>query len=489
VRFPIPVPLFLAVVCAYFLWFAWPGLQGGFSFDDLMNLYRAERFGWLTHIQETLRFFTFSHSYRPVGSLFYEAIYELFGFRPIAFHAAIYTVLCANLVLGFFLARTLAGPFTAAFAAILFAYHGNFEPFFTNTGYIYDALCFTFCAAAFLYYIGAARPRWWLWCGLYLLALNTKEIAVALPVWVAAWELLQPERRPRWWLVPSLGAMLTVAFIAGRLALPVEGLFDIASYRPHITPGVFLTHGEQYLRYAFYGAKELSAPVLGVAVLAMFAASLLLRSRVLALALVWIFASLLPIVFIAQRPFAAAYLPFFGLALFTGELLWLGIKPLVSDNPWRARLALAAVFLVTLGIHNNNGRRWEPITAEHVIVNQLAAQLRPWQQPIAKGQSTLFVSNLFPGLRWNTLFLAGIMARDPDLASRRSTADLTIHTKEALVDLYPPTDIFSFQLVLGQINNQIVECDPMPFGQITVAELRSLTCTPKPLQAALRPTP
>ena len=58
----------------------------------------------------------------------------------------------------------------------------------TSTGTTYELLCFTFYFAAFDYYLGFARRaislqfrQWAIFLGLYICALDSKELAVTLP--------------------------------------------------------------------------------------------------------------------------------------------------------------------------------------------------------------------------------------------------------------------------------------------------------------------
>ena len=85
----------------------------------------------------------------------------------------------------------------AALATLMFAFHPRLVDLYWSSGTIYDILCFTFVCGSFLLYLRAranrARPGWKTVVGcllLYVCALDTKEIAVVLPVLLLAYELL-----------------------------------------------------------------------------------------------------------------------------------------------------------------------------------------------------------------------------------------------------------------------------------------------------------
>ena len=86
-----------ALIFIYFLSFAGPGLGAGFMHDDLMNLCRAWYPPVSRHLLDTVLFFRFSDSYRPLGSLFYITLFDLFGFNPLPYRIACYALMLLNL--------------------------------------------------------------------------------------------------------------------------------------------------------------------------------------------------------------------------------------------------------------------------------------------------------------------------------------------------------------------------------------------------------
>src|SRR5262249_38297854 len=126
------------------------------------------------------------------------------------------------------LGRLLASSRSVAFLAVLaFCYHAQLANLVVNGSYIYDILCGFFYFAALTYYVHIRekgvrlRPiQCVAFLALYVCALNSKEIAVTLPVIILVYELLkyyhQSERQKffSWILYDALPALLAGAITA-----------------------------------------------------------------------------------------------------------------------------------------------------------------------------------------------------------------------------------------------------------------------------------
>src|SRR6185436_6356459 len=84
-----------------------------------------------------------------------------------------------------------------AIACLLGAYHAHLNDLYYNSGTIYDLLCFTFFYLTLIYYFRIRDTGSYPGLGqlvtllaLYMAALDSKEMAVTLPVMVAVYELL-----------------------------------------------------------------------------------------------------------------------------------------------------------------------------------------------------------------------------------------------------------------------------------------------------------
>src|SRR4051812_12910409 len=159
-----------------------------------MNLHDHLRRGPVRLVLDNLRYW--STAYRPLGGLFYVALYRIFGFHPLPFRAACFGLLALNLgLLGRFTFR-LSGSREVAFLAMLLGgYHAWFVDLYYSTGTVYDLLCYAFFLGAFDVYLGIreqGRDLTWrdvaIVTVLYVCALNAKEMAVTFPVLLAIYE-------------------------------------------------------------------------------------------------------------------------------------------------------------------------------------------------------------------------------------------------------------------------------------------------------------
>ena len=194
-----------------------------------------------------------------MGSLFYEVFFQMFGLNPLPYRVAVLLLLGLNLWLIYRLARLLGcDEPRAAVAVLLAAYHAGLGCLHYNTDVIYDILCFTFYLGAFLYYASIRRRGRLLggwesaaFFGLFLGALNAKEMALTLPLALLAYEALY--HRPAQW---SWSGVRTWLLGPGRLALcavPLnlvylygkkfgpDALMNMPAYQPVFTLDRFLT--------------------------------------------------------------------------------------------------------------------------------------------------------------------------------------------------------------------------------------------------------
>jgi len=314
----------LFIIGCYFFRLTRHALSTGFSSDDLMNLHRSWFFPLRALVKANLLFFLPSDFGRPMGSLCYRSIFYFAGFHGALFHAAGLTILLANIFLTYAVARRLSGSRLAALAAaLLLSYERRWTPLYFDTGYIYDVLCYFFTFAALLWYIAIRQknrvPRIAesaALLALFVCALNSKEMAIALPAVLALYELLYglidgPRRAV--WLIAITGAM-TVAFMAGRAGPMVSN----AAYRPEIGLTRFLATTSHFLNEIFVLNDWFTPPLTLAFCGALLVVALAARLRPLIFA--WAFTAItaLPIAFVPPRNGPQYYIPFFGCALYAG---------------------------------------------------------------------------------------------------------------------------------------------------------------------------
>jgi hypothetical protein len=368
-----------AFLLAWFLYFSWDRLPVPFSPDDLMNLafYWKRGPAWMVYAQFPL----WRGYYRPMGAVFYLPLFQGFGLNPAAYHAAVMLVLLANAYLLYRLARLLgAGELAAGLAAMIVCYHAGLSALYYYTGFVYDVLCFLFYVGALVFYCGI-RSRGRLlsaretaaFLGLFLCALNSKEMAVTLPaiLWIYEWTCHRPRLGNRgdvWtWLrgpgrVALCGAGMNLVYLYGKAFGP-DPLLNASGYRP-----VFSLHQVRLFQSAALSDLLLNQHYSGwVRILAMWALLLFLALRrdrpVLRFCWCFVLIATLPVEFLEHRTGANLYVPLAGMAVFGAVIFedaarWLA-DVLAREAMLRRvdrRLLLAAVVAAGVGgwAHRNH---------------------------------------------------------------------------------------------------------------------------------------
>lgn len=321
----------MAVLIAYFLHFAFPALCGGFRADEMMNMGIYWRAGALKSLLANVLFWT--TFYRPGGALYYLPLYHFFKLDPLPYRIVQVSILATSIPVVYCLSRRLASSRAVAFLAVLaLCYHPRLADLVFVGALIYDVLCGFFYFAALTYYIHireqgvSLRPLQLLgFLALYVCSLNSKEMAVTLPVIVLIYELL---KRPRWgdwkafvrWTrsvaAPSLIAgLLTAIYIWGKTHSS-GSLIRYDSYRPKISWHHFMTSNASFVGELLYSHQAVTPKVLLASWAVVFIYAFLRRDRTLQLMAFWIVIVPLPIAFILPiRGGAALYLLLFGWAM------------------------------------------------------------------------------------------------------------------------------------------------------------------------------
>ena len=339
-----------AFCIGYFLLLTGNGVQSGFTGDDAANLvYQHGCFH--TPFLETLRqaLTVVTGAFRPVGGLFYRSIYSLFGFDPLPFRAAAFALMGINLLLAYRLARILSGSRGAALTTtFLLSCNASFIELYSNTGTIYDILCFAFFVGAFHLYAASrsqeeplGRRRWICIFILYCCALGSKEMAAVFPAVLILYELFyHPHpfrlrdipavlRKPHFQAIACI-VLLTAAYSAAKLA-PGNPISINPDYRFEPSLGLLAASLNHYLPRWLYleGIGELATLAIAAgAGIAAFA----LRAKALMFGVCFTLATMLPLAFIPPRGGFAFYLPSLGCALFLGSAASLLSKKLFASR-------------------------------------------------------------------------------------------------------------------------------------------------------------
>lgn len=426
---------FLTSLCiaAFFLRFTGPSLHLYFSPDDSMNLYRSWNFplSWL--VKANLLFFLNSPFYRPLVSAWYRSIYYFASFNPAPFHAAILIVLAANVWLTYAVSRRLTDSREiGGLAALLISYHPSFGQLYFDTGFAYDVICYFFYFSAFLLYLRVRQqarvPRLWQWAAFFLLyvcALNSKEMAITLPAFLAIYELLyrrapvgSPRELVRW--LRSDGRVLiatilvSALFVAGRLLDHRDSLLSINAYVPVFSWERLMATSQTFFTSFFMTPEMVTSGVILAIWLTMFAVAWITRSRPLRFAWLFLMLSAIPLAFIFPRGTAQYYIPLFGWVLYAATTLVRGTQYLWRYLPGRVAPLLVALrapaLFIAVGLYLLHYYRgpWrgnlDGVSLEEEVQRSLVEQLHQLRPALRPGSRILFLDDPYEP-SYQTMFL------------------------------------------------------------------------------------
>lgn len=307
--------------------------KGYFSDDDLDNL------SWTSYVQ----FDTFaegfatpklSHAnFRPAGHIMYFAMGRLAGLDFRWYVALIQCLHLLNVFLVWRMLRRLCVPELPALAGVLiFIFHFATFAAHWKPMYIFDVVCGTFTLLCLLAWIDG---RWLVSLICFWLAFKSKEVAIGLPVVLAAYEWLFGTRR---WL-------RVLPFFAVSTSFGVQAIFlnrgrdDDYSLR--------FTLPALWTSMKYYAPRALFAPLLAI----------FTRSPVALWGLVVGGVLIVPMLFLPARLYSVyLYVPMIGLTLLVAEaarkldarvlvtlmVLWLGGNFLMLRRYRNVELAVSA---------------------------------------------------------------------------------------------------------------------------------------------------
>jgi hypothetical protein len=316
--------------------------KGYFQDDELDNLAWTPRVRPVTYLEAALSPRFQPDNFRPVGHFYFYLAERLFGLDFPKWVALVHAMHLLNVWLLWMLARRLGSPpLAAAAACVFFGLHMALFDALWKPMFIFDVLCATFCLLSLLLYL---ERRWLLAFAAFWLAYKSKELAVMLPLVLAAAELWfgkgDCKRR----------GLRLAPFFAVSLSFGLQGILLNPNvdnpYAFHFTPAAVAQTS------VFYAACVFLAPYAGFA---LPLAALVWRRRRVWFGLTAMALLILPLLFLPGRLFGAyCYVPFTGLALaFSGVaeaihpaglaaffLLWTPLELHQLRHQQRATLAL-----------------------------------------------------------------------------------------------------------------------------------------------------
>ncbi len=450
----------IVIVLGYLFYFTRGGLSFYFDNDDMYSIYLGWSKPWSELLLGALTFW--STSFRPFGLLVYRSLFELFGFDPLPFRIVCFALALWNVWISSRLLRQLTGSeMMTAFGTLLFAYHARLMEMWIRTAVIYDILCFTFIYTALSLYVevrksgrfpGVLRSAGILL--LYLLAIDSKEMAVAFPVFLLAYELLFEKvswKLGRYWIIAVTGLMA-----AGLMWSKSHGgpsTMNDPSFTPSYTLERFEHNGNGHLRHIFLLNQDITGhwPVYVFAALLFVAA--LLRSRVLVFAWVLLFFGILPVIFIPPRGGYVLYIAYFGWVLYAATLL--GMMVNLATRSWPGYRTPAAIVLFLLigwrfGKANLHDLRLDKTKAwlneSPAQVRDFAAQMRALHSRFQPGTRILLLQDAFQTDEWTPVFVGRLIYND-----RFLTVD-----RMKMLDV-KPQDWKDYEYVFDYVDGRYVE--------------------------------
>jgi len=433
-------PAYGVLFTAYFFLVSWDSLKAPFAPDDMMNIWGY----WHPPPWQLLSSqFMLWHGYsRPMAGLFYVPIFLAFGLNPVPYHAVLLLLLLAGAYLMYRFARVLgSGELPAAIVALIACYHGGLGNLYYNSTFVFDALCGLFYFAAFVYYAGIrssgsllSRGQAAAFLGIYLCALNSKEMAVTMPVVLLTYEWLY-HAPPPWpwkalakWLrgpgsVLCWSALMNLVFIYGTRFGP-NGLMKSSAYRTVFSRAQMVDFQERYIGDIFY--HPLRFEWLATLLIWLAVTYLVWRRKRPVLRFCWFYVLLtpLPIEFLQGRDQACLYVCLAGWAVLAATLFtdWLAsatrvvaAEPLfrrLESRRVRAMLAAAGMILFALESWRFKQRKVEP-AIPHLggLTTGVLAEFRAMNPHVRPGATVVFLDDPWKG-GFDMAFIAELWFRD-----------------------------------------------------------------------------
>jgi hypothetical protein len=416
-------PIFVVgalLICVYFLVLAGRGLTAGFTTDDLVNLSTYSNQSPAALVKANVLYF--SPFYRPLGGLlFYRPLFALAGFHPFPYRLFCFVFLIGNLGLLYLAIRSITrSSEIAALSTLIGAFHPRLVDLYWNNGSIYDILCFTFYFGALAYYARARRTGpvanlrdTATFLALYVAALDSKEMAVTLPVLLVLYELIyfpptkfSSREIGKWtWAncrLSALAGIMTVPYIW--IKLTAQSPFgQLSSYHPEITLRQYLSAYGAYLDALLYRDHWFGETQTAVLLVAMLVVALLLRSRHLAFAWSIAVVSFLPIAFIPLRAAYALYIPLAGWTWYVAALLVSVRDILVSSRKSigavqmrQVALFLLALVLLLRAYRVQRLRMYGELTLGQPVIRSVLAELDRLHPTLPLGTRLLAINDPLP---------------------------------------------------------------------------------------------
>jgi len=428
-----------AGLTAFFLLLSWDTLRAPFAADEMMAIHWYWRPSpWRLLVSQ---FMLWVGYVRPFGAIFYLPPFLAFGLNPVPYHAYLLALLLAGADQMRRLARALgASELAAVLVALLACYHGGLANLYFNSVFVFDVMCAIFYFSALAYYARIRRAgriltgrETTIFTLLYLCALNSKEMAMTMPVVLLAYEWLfhgRPPLAPRpliaWLRGPGraicFAGFLNVLSLWGKM-FGRFGLMKNAEYRPVYSWARFLDFQERQAGDLFYHVPRLDWPMTLVVWLAVTYFAWRKRDPLLRFCWWFIVITPLPMEFLIGRDQACLYVCLAGWAILAARLfesfLPGAVRVLAAERlfgwlgPQRLRALLVSGVCVAYGAFAWSYKQSEiapAISSLSPVTNAVVAEFRSSKPQVPSGSTVVFLDDPFAG--FDMAFIADLSFRD-----------------------------------------------------------------------------
>lgn len=232
---------FPLLICFAFLLIYYPALFNFFTQDDfsLLLISQAKDFKEFVQLFKPLNTAIF---YRPLSmQLFFYLTRTVFGLRPLAFHLIAFLFHLLNSFLVYHLIKILTRNKQTAFL-VAFCYAVS-SVHFMSLFWICEFSLILSAFFSFLSLISYLHKKQYSFIFFFLLALLSNELSATLPLIILSYHLIL--KKPLAWKKLILPVIFIGSFIFLRFFWFTTSLGE--SYKPHFTPGQFLSGLRWYL--------------------------------------------------------------------------------------------------------------------------------------------------------------------------------------------------------------------------------------------------
>jgi hypothetical protein len=255
----------------------------------------------------------------------------------------------------------------------------------------------------------------------FLLALDAKEMAVCLPVFLIAYELLfERTHSKEVRIVIAVLCAMAAAYSIGKL-YTANPMTTNPDYRLELSYARFSSMWSVYLGYLFVRPGRVREWIPIAMLAGLLALALAARSKVLLFAWAIIFFGMLPVSFAPRRGGFVMFISWMGWTLYAAAVL-VGLQDLVTRRIPQYRTALAClVFLLAgwrfgkLNLHDQRSDPHHWLYDGPALVHNMADQMRALHPDFPRAASMLFLSDSFTTEEWTPVFIVQLIYRDPSL--------------------------------------------------------------------------